>query len=279
MPEMRLDHISFLVRDLDAAVEKWRGMLRILDPAQAERITYGEGVEGGEHMRWATFVKPGGTVIQLFEPLSDGFLKKVLDRHIVRVTSEDRSKLYTTLMAIPSYSTSRPPDEPEVRFMETPAGGPNAIKIWFYPGNSVGHEFIWPRDKAMQLAKATNEPVLTTKTDDESSDLTRVDAAGAETAVTTEERTAAAQPAPEPQREQPQREQVGGLATPPANPTPEPERTPAPDPDRSAAQPERAPEPAPAPRSDLPETAGLLPLLALIGLGSVVGSQLLRRVR
>ena len=44
MPEMRLDHISFLVRDLDAAVEKWRGMLRILDPAQAEGITYGEGV-------------------------------------------------------------------------------------------------------------------------------------------------------------------------------------------------------------------------------------------
>ena len=80
MPEMRLDHISFLVRDLDAAVEKWRGMLRILDPAQAERITYGEGVEGGEHMRWATFVKPGATQIQLFQPMSDGFLKKMLDK-------------------------------------------------------------------------------------------------------------------------------------------------------------------------------------------------------
>ncbi len=205
------------------------------------------------------------------------------NRHIVKVMSQDRKQLHATLMAIPYYSNDRPADEPQVRFLETPAanGAPasNAIKIWFYPGNSVGHEFIWPRDKAMQLAKATNEPVLTTKTDDESSDLTRVDAAGAETAVTTEERTAAAQPAPEPQREQPQREQVGGLATPPANPTPEPERTPAPDPDRSAAQPDRAPKPAPAPRSDLPETAGLLPLLALIGLGSVVGSQLLRRVR
>lgn len=80
MPEMRLDHISFLVRDLDAAIEKWRKLLQILDPEQAERITYGEGVEGGEHMRWATFVNPKGAAIQLFEPLSDGFLKKVLDK-------------------------------------------------------------------------------------------------------------------------------------------------------------------------------------------------------
>jgi methylmalonyl-CoA/ethylmalonyl-CoA epimerase len=78
MPEMRLDHISFLVRDLDAAIEKWRKLLRILDPAQAERITYGEGVEGGEHMRWATFVNPKGAAIQLFQPLGDGFLRKVL---------------------------------------------------------------------------------------------------------------------------------------------------------------------------------------------------------
>ena len=192
------------------------------------------------------------------------------NRHIVKVMSQDRKQLHATLMAIPYYSNERPTDDPQVRFLETPAasGAPasNAIKIWFYPGNSVGHEFIWPRAKAMQLARTTNEPVLTTKTDEESSDLTRVDASGTEAAVTTEER-ADAQPAPEPQREQ-----IGALATPPAEPAPAPERTPAPEPDQT-------PEPAPAPRSDLPDTAGLLPLLALIGVGSVAGSQVLRRAR
>jgi len=80
VPEMRLDHISFLVADLDAAIEKWKKILGILDPKQAEQITYGEGVEGGEHMKWATFVNPGGCAIQLFEPASEGFLKKILDR-------------------------------------------------------------------------------------------------------------------------------------------------------------------------------------------------------
>ena len=77
---MRLDHISFLVADLDAAIEKWKKILGVLDPKQAEGITYGEGVEGGEHMKWATFVNPGGCAIQLFEPASEGFLKKILDK-------------------------------------------------------------------------------------------------------------------------------------------------------------------------------------------------------
>ena len=189
------------------------------------------------------------------------------NRHIVKVMSQDRKQLHATLMAIPYYTNDRPLDEPQVRFLETPAANgvaaTNAIQVWFYPGNSVGHEFIWPRDRAMRLAQATGEPVLTTKTDEESSDLTRVDSAGVESGVTTTETEAPAQasaprtqPAPAPA---PRREQVGALATPPANPP--------------------APDPEPAPRSDLPATAGMLPLLALIGIGSLAASRLLHRGR
>ena len=195
------------------------------------------------------------------------------NRHIVKVMSQDRKQLHATLLAIPYYSTDRPSDEPQVRFLETPAANgvaaSNAIKIWFYPGTSTGHEFIWPRDKAIQLARATGPSVLTTKTDDESSELSRVDGAGIEATVTETEASAQAsastttetQPAPEPQREQ-----VGALATPPAEPAPAPER-------------DVEPAPAPAPRTDLPATAGVLPLLALIGLGSLVGSRMVRRAR
>ena len=142
------------------------------------------------------------------------------NRHIVKVMSQDRKQLHATLMAIPYYSNDRPSDDPQVRFLETPAANgvaaTNAIKIWFYPGNSVGHEFIWPRAKAMQLARATNEPVLTTKTDEESSELTRVDARRRRSGRGDRKRRrtdARDRPAPEPQREQ-----VGGLATPPADP-------------------------------------------------------------
>ena len=185
--------------------------------------------------------------------------------------SQDRKQLHATLMAIPYYSNDRPSDDPQVRFLETPAANgvaaTNAIKIWFYPGNSVGHEFIWPRDKAMQLARATGQPVLTTKTEDESSELTRVDSAGAEAAVNARgvRERAEAQPAPEPRREQ-----IGGARDAAGQPGTgaAPERT---------AEP--APAPEPAPRTDLPATAGVLPLLALIGLGSFAGSRMLRRAR
>jgi methylmalonyl-CoA/ethylmalonyl-CoA epimerase len=81
MPELRFDHISFMVRDLDASVEKWKKILGILDPAQIEQISYGGGTEGGEEMRWATFVNPGHTVIQLFQPMTEGgYLMKVLNK-------------------------------------------------------------------------------------------------------------------------------------------------------------------------------------------------------
>src|SRR5687768_11190579 len=148
------------------------------------------------------------------------------NRHIVKVMSEDRKQTHATLLAIPFYSTERPTDKPEVRFMETPAqasgsaAGTNAIKIWFYPGNSTGHEFIYPRSQAMRIAARTGQPVLTTKAEEEiseasvvESDLTRIDRGGADTAVdssnrstttTTETQTAAAQtqaqPTPETDR-------------------------------------------------------------------------------
>ena len=105
------------------------------------------------------------------------------NRHIVRVMSKDRKQLQTTLFAIPSYSLDRPSDKPQVRFMETAAGGPQAIKSWFYPGRTVGHEFIYPREQALRLARRTHEPVLTTKTAEvsdstKSEEIVRIDETG-----------------------------------------------------------------------------------------------------
>lgn len=204
------------------------------------------------------------------------------NRHIVKVMSQDRKQLHATLLAIPFYTNDRPSDEPQVRFMETPAtasaAATNAIKVWFYPGNSVGHEFIYPRAQALQIAARTGNSVLTTKSDTEATDtvadaeLTHVDRNGADEAN--------AQPAPA-------REPVGAITgNPTPERTPEPAVTPerAPEPETTSA---RAPEPAPAatrtaepaPRTDLPATAGPLPLLALIGLGSLAGSRLLRKAQ
>ena len=42
-------------------------------------------------------------------------------------------------------SARRPSDDAELRFLETPAGQPAAVKTWWYPGNTIGREFIYPK--------------------------------------------------------------------------------------------------------------------------------------
>jgi hypothetical protein len=80
------------------------------------------------------------------------------DRNIVQVFNKDENHLYGTFLAIPDYRI-RPADKPIITFEERPAGSPEAIKAWFYPGENYGHDFVYPKPKAVALAKANNAPV------------------------------------------------------------------------------------------------------------------------
>jgi hypothetical protein len=47
-------------------------------------------------------------------------------------------------------------------FRERPAGQPEALRAWFYPGRNWGEEFVYPKAKAIELATTTKTPVLFT---------------------------------------------------------------------------------------------------------------------
>jgi hypothetical protein len=47
-------------------------------------------------------------------------------------------------------------------FKERAEGQPEAIRTWFYPGREWGDEFVYPKSRAVELAKIVNEPVLAT---------------------------------------------------------------------------------------------------------------------
>lgn len=81
------------------------------------------------------------------------------DRNVIQVFSKDGSTLYSTFFSIPD-DRLRVSDKPVVTFDETPAGMPEAIKAWFYPGDTIGHEFVYPNDEARKIAAATHQPVL-----------------------------------------------------------------------------------------------------------------------
>jgi hypothetical protein len=83
------------------------------------------------------------------------------DRHIVQIFDKDETTIYATILAIPNYRL-KATDKTVMTFRERPAGEPEALRAWFYPGRNWGEEFVYPKAKAMALAKDTNTPVLFT---------------------------------------------------------------------------------------------------------------------
>jgi hypothetical protein len=117
-------------------------------------VTFSGPVEiPGVHLKgWS--VLPAGTYV--FK-----LLNSESDRHIVQIFSQDEKTVYATILAIPDYRMN-PTDKTVITFSERPAGEPEALRTWFYPGSNYGDEFVYPKARAMEIAKTTNMPVLFT---------------------------------------------------------------------------------------------------------------------
>jgi hypothetical protein len=120
-------------------------------------LTFSGPVEiPGVHLKgWG--VLPAGTyVFKILDSQSD--------RHIVQIFNKDETQVFATILAIPNYRL-KVTGKTVVTFRERPAGEPEALRAWFYPGENYGEEFVYPKARAMQLAKETNTPVLFTAAD------------------------------------------------------------------------------------------------------------------
>jgi len=80
------------------------------------------------------------------------------DRNIVQIFSKDQKHVFSTILAIPNYRL-KATDKTVMTFAERAAGNPQAIRAWFYPGDNWGQEFVYPKKRALELAKVTNQPV------------------------------------------------------------------------------------------------------------------------
>jgi hypothetical protein len=188
--------------------------------------------------------------------------------NVVQVLSADGTKPYGLFFSIP-IERVEPTSMPEVRFMETPAGTPAAIKTWWYPGQRTGYEFIYPKEQARDLAKGASEPVLTTQEQTtrteqtNTGDLSRITSSGQETQVGPSTATTASTPIGNTQQGQiasssitmpvPFIPAIGGTA--PAS-------------GRNAV--------AQSARAELPRTASPVPLTAMIGTLALMSAASLR---
>lgn len=77
---------------------------------------------------------PGTYVFKLFNSNSE--------RHIVQVWTEDERLLIATIMAIPT-QRPEPRGHTSITFDERPGDSPMAVRTWFYPGDTIGQEFVY----------------------------------------------------------------------------------------------------------------------------------------
>jgi hypothetical protein len=97
---------------------------------------------------------PAGTyVFKIVDSMSD--------RHIVQIFNQAEDHVYTTILAIPNFRL-KATDKTVMTFKERGEGQPEAIRAWFYPGRQWGEEFVYPKSRAIELAKITNEVILAT---------------------------------------------------------------------------------------------------------------------
>jgi hypothetical protein len=200
-------------------------------------ITFSGPVEiPGVHLKgWG--VLPAGT-----------YVFKILDsqsnRHIVQIFSEDERTVYATILAIPNYRL-KATDKTVITFRERPAGQPEALRAWFYPGRNWGEEFVYPKAKAVELAKTTNVPVLFTPAEIPLEVTEPVQSASAPVVVELKQAPImAVQPTGE-------EVQVAQVVTPP---------------------PPQELEPTVLAQTSLPATASPAPLIGLLGLLTLVGA-------
>jgi LPXTG-motif cell wall-anchored protein len=99
----------------------------------------------------AIVLPPGTYVLKLLSSASS--------RSIVQFFNADETKLYSTVIGIPDYRLQTP-EKAEISFYETEPGRAHPIRAWFYPGDNYGVEFVYSKARALEVAKATNQHVM-----------------------------------------------------------------------------------------------------------------------
>ena len=115
---------------------------------QATRITFSQPVQiPGQ-------VLPAGTYWFLLANISE-------QQDVVQIYNSDRSKLYATLETA-TIESQEATGHTVVKLAEQESSKPDALVAWFYPGETTGHEFLYPKDQEKQLSQDSQQTVVAT---------------------------------------------------------------------------------------------------------------------
>jgi hypothetical protein len=93
---------------------------------------------------------PGTYVMRLFNSSTN--------RHIVQFMNERQNQQLALTFAI-SAERIRPAEKTILTMYEGSQGAPPAARTWFYPGDTVGQEFLYPHKQAVRISERTKVAV------------------------------------------------------------------------------------------------------------------------
>lgn len=79
--------------------------------------------------------------------------------NVVQIFNAGGTVLYATETTIPTI-TAKPSDHTVVTLAQQAPDEPDALLKWFYPGESTGHEFLYPAHEQQQFAQHRHENVV-----------------------------------------------------------------------------------------------------------------------
>jgi hypothetical protein len=140
-------HKTYIVVGLVIALSMFLGLVAHADETdQATKISFSEPIQIPGR------VLPAGTYV--FKLLNGD-----LNLHVVQVFSADRTALYATLPTIPT-DRPEPTDHTVVALAQQGAGQPDALLKWFYPGQTIGSEFLYPKQEEKELAQDKQQTIV-----------------------------------------------------------------------------------------------------------------------
>jgi len=119
-------------------------------------------------------LEPGTYVIRLKESTET--------RSTVEVLNQDESQILAVLLTIPDHA-QRPDDDEEFVYFNAAQDNPKPVRTWFYSGDLIGLEFVYPNARAKEIAKVTDEHVMASSSTGKDSVIVAVTPNGKEVVI------------------------------------------------------------------------------------------------